>query len=62
MTVSYTKDQRAIAAVQDLSLVTVDVPGCQFQGPVPKDTARALLQWLTNNVFKKQQATKAGED
>jgi hypothetical protein len=60
VTVSYTREQREIAKAKGLSLVTVAVPGVEYQGLVPKETAKALLEWLTENVFKKQ--SKAKED
>lgn len=50
--VSFSREQRKIAKEKGLSLIGVSVPGCEFTGPVPKETAQNLLIWLTENVFK----------
>ena len=51
--ISYPKDMKDRAKADERSLVTVDVPGMTFQGPVDRKTAKALLQWVTENIFKK---------
>lgn len=47
MTVTYRKAQREKAKVEGLRLITVSVPGLEFQGPVSKEDANSLLAWLT---------------
>lgn len=51
--ISYPKDMKDLAKKDERSLVTVDVPGMMFQGPVDRETAKALLRWVTENIFKK---------
>ena len=51
--ISYPKDMKDRAKADERSLVTVDVPGMMFQGPVDRETAKKLLRWVTENIFKK---------
>jgi hypothetical protein len=55
MSVSYSKEQRAAAIRRGWPLVTVSVPGCEFQGPVPPEEAQALTRWLTE-MFERRYA------
>lgn len=45
---------RARAKADGRSLVTVDVPGMTFQGPIDPALAKQLLIWVTENVFNKR--------
>jgi GTP-binding protein EngB required for normal cell division len=51
MRVSYTKEKRMIAKADNLALVTIDLPGFTFQGPVDRERAEQLdkfvMQWIT---------------
>lgn len=51
MKISYTKEQRIRAKADNLALVTIDLPGFTFQGPVDRDRAEQLdkfvMQWIT---------------
>jgi hypothetical protein len=44
---SYPKEMREIAKREKLHLVTVDVPGMTFQGPVPLPWAKELIAIVT---------------
>ena len=59
MSVSYTKMQRECAKDRPgLALVTVGVLGVTFQGPIPHDVAKRLLEWTTENILKREKARK----
>jgi GTP-binding protein EngB required for normal cell division len=51
MKVSYTKEQRMRAQADSLALVTIDLPGFTFQGPVDRERAEQLdkfvMQWIS---------------
>ncbi len=47
MSVTYSREQREHAKKHRLPLVTVSVPGVEFQGPVPQAEAEALIEWMT---------------
>lgn len=51
---SYPRDMSDRAKADDRSLVTVDVPGMTFQGPIDPALAGALLKWVTENIFKQR--------
>ncbi len=56
MSVTYTKDQRNRADREVLALITVDVPGLSFQGPVSLEDRDSLLKWLTELFDRHRQA------
>lgn len=47
MAVTCTREQREAARKHGLHLVTIAVPGVEFQGPVPQEEKDALLAYLT---------------
>jgi hypothetical protein len=51
MKVSYTKEQRMRAKADNLALVTIDLPGFTFQGPVDRERAGKLdafvMEWIS---------------
>ncbi len=49
MPVSYPKEVREIAKRRGLGLVTVDVPGMNFQGPADPKLVKKLLQVVTQH-------------
>lgn len=51
---SYPKEMRELAKQNDQSLVTVDVPGLTFKGPVPHSWAKELVRVMTE--FAKRDA------
>jgi hypothetical protein len=57
----YTKEQREYAKTNGLHLVTVATLGVEYTGAVDRETARELLNWLTENVFKKPNGSSAAQ-
>ncbi len=56
MSVTYTREQRQRADSDGLVLITVDVPGLSFQGPVTSDDRDSLLKWLTELFDRRREA------
>ena len=60
MAVTYTKEQRQAARQEGLALITLAVPGLEFQGPVPKEESDLLLYYITQ-FFKRRREWLSGE-
>ena len=56
MTVHYTKQQRSHAKAENLELVTIDLAGFRFQGPVAAELASMLddfaMRWMTERTLQ----------
>lgn len=44
--ISYTANQRRYANHNNMDLITIEVPGMSFQGPVPKEESQMLNDYL----------------
>ena len=58
--ITYSKQQREYAKKHGRSLVAVSACGVTFTGSVPPETAKALLEWMTEHVFKKEAGGESG--
>ncbi len=59
--ITYTKEQRAIAARENKALVTIAIPGFEFQGPVDAVDLKPLddfvMQWIVSRYKEPEQVT-----
>jgi hypothetical protein len=44
--ITYTANQRRYANLNNMDLITIEVPGMNFQGPVPKEESQMLDEYL----------------
>jgi hypothetical protein len=58
VSVTYSKQQRAVAKQDGLKLVTMSVPGVEFQGPVTKEEAEQLEQFVYQFLIKRSERLK----
>lgn len=59
--VSYPREMRARAKADGRHLVTVDIPGISFQGPVTKDVVKELEAFLLRLFETRGRKEEPGE-
>lgn len=59
---SYPRNMRQFAREHGLHLITIDLPGIIFQGPVPLEEHNLLLDWLQAFLSRQNNKPKPPTD
>jgi hypothetical protein len=57
--VTFPRELREKAKKEKLALVCISVPGMEYVGALPDELASKLINWTTENIFKRDHKSKA---
>jgi hypothetical protein len=55
--VTFPRELREKAKKEKLALVCISVPGMEYVGALPDELASELVDWTTENIFKRHEKT-----